>query len=633
MPDKERKATLLLDEKHGILEESQSGLLPHLRATLPDQSLQWLDTVLLLQSGGTRAAPLFISGGNDGNFDFSVTFIGFLQTLFTESDLIRDRFTSAVFAEGLVASTGGTAGHFNPAGLGGPNGGQGFAGSGSVNPWDFVLMIEGALLLAGAITRRYEVNTTDRVAFPFCAAPVATGFGSAAANDETSEGCRAELWLPLWSSDCSLAEIQYLFAEGRAQLGRKQAHNAVEFALATCLLGMSRGIESFVRFGFLRRFGKMFLAAQLGRVPVTLRPSARLLDEKPLAEWLSRLRSACRDKDKTPARYQTALHQIHQAIYSFAVRSESGKPSDRHALIKVLRTFGRAENILSKGLSFCIDKEGRIRVPPLRGLSPQWLDQADDGSREFRLAASLAGIRGHGEVGPFRVFLEPVEYEGKSFQWPKDKNKTAVWSNRPLASNLAAVFTRRLMEAFRDAQTWGQTGVPLDSPRCARLEDVIAFLHGEIDDEKFADLVWGLSALDWPTVDSVPPEGDNVAIPFEFGVPRLLVEPRTITATKNRWTLTVGAELNAIPDPEVFQILASGQSDAVGRCVDRAAHRLKSGGRPIVGHRNRRLAGHSLAILSPVRADRLLAAMLFPLSNRDLEIVANAVLYPPEPEV
>ena len=51
-------------------------------------------------------------------------------------------------------------------------------------------------------------------------------------SKEAEESTRAELWLPLWSSRVSLAELSHLFAEGRVQLGRRQARNAVEFALA-----------------------------------------------------------------------------------------------------------------------------------------------------------------------------------------------------------------------------------------------------------------------------------------------------------------------------------------------------------------------------------------------------------------
>ncbi len=44
------------------------------------------------------------------------------------------------------------------------------------------------------------------------------------------------------------------------------------------------------------------------------------------------------------------------------------------------------------------------------------------------------------------------------------------------------------------------------------------------------------------------------------------------------------------------------------------------------------MARRSLAVESAIPAERLLAAMLFPLSYRDLETIANAVLYPPEIE-
>lgn len=620
MPEKERKATLLIDEASGILDADQLGLLPYLRATLPDEAVRWLDTVLLLQAEATRAAPLFISGGNDGNFDFSVTFIGSLQTLFTAPDHSSGWLLSSVFGKGTEPLDAGTAGHFNPGGMGGPNGGQGLFGEYRVNPWDFVLMMEGAVLLAGAVTRRFGIQAGDKAAFPFCVTPVATGFGSAGKNDETSDSCRTELWLPLWSNASTLAELRYLFAEGRAQVGRRQARNATEFALATCLLGVSRGITSFVRFSFLRRFGKMFLAAPLGRVQVTPRPSARLLDDPPFTEWLERLRSACRDKDKTPARYQSALSQIDRAIFNFASRSEHG--NNAKYLLDVLGAVGRAEQTLANGLAFSKDKY----LKPLQALSGQWLTQADDDSVEFRLATSLAGIgrTRKGEVGPLRMFLEEVEVT-KFVNW-KPGSTSAVWSKQPLVANLAAVFRRRQMEAFGK----GLVGVPLKSSCPARLDDVIAFLNQEIDDDKLHDLIWGFIAVDYPR-DFQRPRPSEAEIPFEFGVPRLLVEEHCIVAAGRHWNLSATGA-NAKPDPDIFHVLGPGNSDAIDQCVTRAARRLKSGGLLVNGYRNRRQAGKKLAVVSSIEPERLLGAMLFPLSHRDLERVANSVLYPPESE-
>jgi len=100
----------------------------------------------------------------------------------------------------------------------------------AVNPWDYILMIEGALLFAGSVARRLGANATAKAAFSFSVESVAIGYGSATASEETTDGSRAELWLPLWGTATSLGELRQLFAEGRAQLGRRQARNAVEFA-------------------------------------------------------------------------------------------------------------------------------------------------------------------------------------------------------------------------------------------------------------------------------------------------------------------------------------------------------------------------------------------------------------------
>jgi CRISPR-associated protein Csx17 len=583
----------------------------------------WLDAVFILTEDSRKFPPLLGTGGNEGSGSHVSSFGQAVVSLLIDRDC-DGGVGNALFGEFASPLGGVSVGHFHPGAIGGPNSAQGFNGDGGVNSWDYLLVIEGTLMLAGAAARRMGVDTVGRAAFPFCVEAVAVGHASESDREATS-ATRSELRLPLWwRRPVTYAELRQLFSEGRVQLGRRQAKNAVEFALAVNLLGINRGIDAFVRYAFVMRNGLSYFAAPLGRVPVTPRPSARLLDDPAPSQWLDRLRSACRDREKTPARYQTALRHIDRSMYGFTARCASGRDAERRVLNGVLRTLGRAEFTLAGGPRFC--EENSLR--PLQGLSPQWLDQADDCGPEFRLAASLAGIRGRGAVGPFRVYLERVEAKGKVLRWLKN-DKAAVWSNRPVAANLAAIFRRCQMEAFRD----GQRGTPLGSAYQARLSDVIAFLRGGVDDDELADLVWGLSAVDWPAVDGPEPVADRVAVPFEFGVPRLLIEPWVIAADKGgRWKLTKGSDPNADPDPDVFHILASGQSDAVGQCEDRAARRLKAGGRLVIGQRNRRLAGRPLALVSPVRPHRLLAAMLFPLSDRDLETVANAVLYPPEME-
>lgn len=615
-------------------DDDKQSLLVCCRSALSDDVVPWLDVCFVLGEEGPGYFPLLGTGANDGRLDFTNNF---MQRLADVVAFAADGappassagwLASALFADGdLTAFKDGAVGQFNPGGIGGANGVQGdFEAKSRVNPWDFVLMIEGALLFAGSVARRLGANAGDRTAFPFTVGSVAIGYGSATASEETRDGSRAELWLPLWDEPAGFAEVRQLFAEGRAQINRQQARNAVEFALAVNLLGVSRGVTAFTRYGFLKRNGLAFLAAPLGRVAVTPRPAARLLEDPPLRDWLDRLRSACREKDKTPARYQAALRDLDRAIFGFATRSELGDAADRRGLLDVLRAVGRAERTLAGGLAFCKDKY----LKPLQGLSVQWLEQANDGSAEFALAAAVAGIGPADEVGPLRVFLEEVETKGGAFFDWSPGSTSAVWSKRALADNLAAVFRRRQMEAFRT----GLAGVPL-RPKCfAPLGAVLAFFRDETDDEKLHDLVWGLSALDWRDVSNVPvPPPSDEAVPFEFGVPRLLVERAAVTfdtAFKHwKYAPTDDEEANAKPAPDVFHALASG-TEAVTRGVDRGARRLKSGGLLVTGYRNRYRAGESLAVAAAVRPNRLLASMLFPLSNLDLARVADSVLFSPE---
>jgi CRISPR-associated protein Csx17 len=612
-------------------DEQKDLLLVRCRSELADDVVPWLDVCFVLSENGPSFFPLLGTGGNDGRLDFTNNFMQRLADIipFAEGGSkknSKDWLAAALFADTLVSLGKSAIGQFNPGGIGGANGTQGrFEADSRVNPWDFVLMIEGALLFAGSLARRMGVSSVGRAVFPFSVESVAVGYGSATAGEETTDSSRAELWLPLWEDGCTVAEVKHLFSEGRAQLGRRQAKNAVEFALAANLLGVSRGVKSFARYGFLKRNGLAFLASPLGRVKVQLRPQARLLDDPPLAQWIDRLRRACSDKEKTPARYLAALRQIDRAMFAFANRSEQG--NDAKYLLDVLAALGRAERTMAtEGLSWLKDKQYGWKLNPLQGLSSQWLDQADD-SREFRLAAALAGILSdkEGKVGPLRVFLETVEVT-RFVNWLPGST-SAVWSKQSLPTNLAAVFRRRQMEAFRA----GQAGVPLDSPRPARLADVIAFLNEEIDDDKLHDLLWGLLAVDFPR-EFVHPHSEGADIPFEFGVPRLLVQENGFVPNGKYWHRSNDIEANSNPDPDVFHTLASGRQNAIGECIDRAARRLKSGGLLVIGYCNRRLTGKSLRVVSAIRPERLLAAMLFPLSHDDLERIASAVLYPPESE-
>ena len=136
-------------------------------------------------------------------------------------------------------------GQFDPGRAGGPNASMGMEGNSLINPWDFALMLEGALILAGAAARRLGVGQHDRAAFPFAVRPSAVGYASEAEGEEAES--RGEIWLPLWRGPAALAEIRLVFAEGRAETNGHQSRDGVDFARAVASLGTDRGIDAFVR--------------------------------------------------------------------------------------------------------------------------------------------------------------------------------------------------------------------------------------------------------------------------------------------------------------------------------------------------------------------------------------------------
>jgi CRISPR-associated protein Csx17 len=627
MSKPERNSTLLISETRGVLDDQYDRLLPFLRSRLPDDALKWFDTVVVLQGGEKRAAPLFISGGNDGNFDFSVTFMDYLQKAFTTPEKSEDWLRSSLFSVAVSQISGGTAGHLHPGSYDGPNSSVGFSGGGGVNPWDFVFMMEGAVLLAGAVSRRQGAGTVDRAIFPFTVSPSAVGYGSAADTDETSDASRAEVWVPLWDQPTACAELIHLFAEGRAQIGRKQARTGIEFARAVAGLGVSRGIAAFTRFGFLRRFGKMFLAAPLGRFAITPHPRIDLLDD--LQEWEEGLRRACRDKDKTPSRYLSVLRNIDQAVFTFASRSQADETGERSAILDVLRCLGRAERTISAGAGF----RSKNFIKPLGGLSRAWLTAANDLSPEFRLARGLVfldlGKKGTGSV---RRYLEPVEYNPRFRSWGwGEGGGHVVWGDSEIARNLGAVLIRRLMDSEKN----GEPFPPLGSPFAVGLAEVAAFIRGEVDEEKLEDLLWGLLLVEREDEWESPSREDG-ELPRTYALLKLTMLPG-----KLEWK-PVGDRLRLIlrpprndekilnSEPAIPAKLRAG--DLQGACELATRRLLSSGFSPVGGF----LAdGTRRTIDWPAggaQSERLLGALLFPISDHAVDQLADLVLRRPSVE-
>lgn len=597
------------DVRQAVQKQLKAGLLRRYRARLPDEFIAWMDCVLVLQNEGHAFPPLLGTGGNDGRLDFTRNFMERL----VEVGIARGDCTSAagwlrnaLFHDGTDGLSSSAVGQFAPGQVGGPNATQGMEGESAVNPWDFILMMEGALLLAGSAVRRLGANLPPKAAFPFTVA--ASPVGQGAIDEADSFSARGEIWLPLWDRFASLAELRHVFSEGRMELAGRQSHNGVDVARAVSGLGVDRGLSSFTRFGFLKRSGKAYLASPLGRFAVTARTEVDLL--RTLDPWLERLRRACAGKS-TPPRFPTALRRLDAAIFDFCRYGGAARFGE------ILCALGQVE----RELSVVGDKPGKIgdyNVNPVPYLDPGWIGACDDGTAEFRIALALASIRGEDKVGPIRGNIEPVAVAAKGPRWA-EKDKAVVWSSANLCRNLAAVLERRMMDANR----LGASGLPLAASYDAPLSDVVVFLGGRTDDRRIEELLRGAMLIrpqaHWPTPRAAPEAA--LPIPRAYALLKLLFLPEHLAMRSQG-----GAGSPVRPEPGILARLRA--ADIQGAAAI-AARRLRVSGfvpMPGPGPGGRQRLADFPKDLSP---RRLAAALLIPIQN--VQALQRLVLRPSQP--
>lgn len=459
-------------EEGGDRKEAKEALLSSLRAELPDEALAWMDAALALTPEGPRYPALLGTGGNDGRLDFSNNQLQRLAALFLGAEPPDPRLVrSALFDAPVAGLKELTIGQFLPSGQGGTNAGPGFGGRGAVNPWDYVLMVEGALVPSAAATRRLEAGRGGALSFPFMVRSSGVGYGSAAAKDEG--GSRDEIWLPLWTQPATFASVRGLFAEGRARVptrkgGASTAVTGADFSRALATLGVDRGVDAFVRYGFLKRNGLAFLATPLGTLRVRRQPLADVL--APLDRWLETLRNAASD-DKSPSSWKRARAEVERAVVDVC----SGRSAD---LLDLLLALASAERAFARLLPKAIAKYVRP-VPVLP--SADWLPHVREDSPEFRLARSLAGAG-------FRRRIVPVTDRG---EW--DPHSDAVtFGGGALVDDLV---TTVLREAVERAQ---ERAEPPPPRLFARLPDLDAWLQGRVDDTRLGQLTHALALLGLP---------------------------------------------------------------------------------------------------------------------------------------
>jgi CRISPR-associated protein Csx17 len=589
-------------DRLGLVEKPDKAvkaeLITELRAELADEALAWIDAALTLSSDGPKFPPLLGTGGNDGRLDFSNNYMQRLADLMLPGGPQANAWLRAsLFDEpGVQLTSGNAIGQFFPGASGGINAGPGFSSNSRVNPWDFVLMIEGALTFAAATTRRLGVTSGDVMSFPFSVRASSAGYSSAAGTDESDT--RDELWLPLWQNPTSWREVRSVFSEGRVKVGRRNARTAVDFARAIRQLGVDRGIDAFERVGFHVRNGLSYHAVPLGRWHVHHDPGVSPLGR--IEGWLERLDRACRRDDRTPASVRRARRRIDDAILSLCSRS------DPEAWQDLLIALGTLESQLAASHKWT-EEQGLRPVPWLRELR---LSRIDDGSAEFRLALTLAS-RG------IRARMVPVTWsEHRQPGWETEKDRGVVWRGADLVRDLCAVLLREEAERGRSSTDASPTALG------ARLDDLRRFIDGELDDDRIAALAHGVSLLRplWRPSRQPAVGSDGPRPPIAWSLLALCLQ-RPQGETEDRPPRVPRGLVRRVTSGD----LAGATRLAIQRLrVDGVALRL-------LNHPAARPAFSGLHEPSR-RAQRIAAALAFPLSDTSRDALMATLILPQNPQ-
>jgi CRISPR-associated protein Csx17 len=567
----------------------KADLIPRIRLSWRGPHREWLDVAMvLLEDERPKFPALLGTGGNDGRLDFTNNFMQRLNEVFDFEDtegrprsLSQQWFSAALWGDVTLGYQSGKAvGQYLPGMAGGANSGNGPDADSLLNPVDFLLMFEGAVLFTAHATRRLGVSQTSRAAAPFAVGAQGAGYASAADADESARG---EQWMPLWSQPITLSELCHLFAEGRAQIGAKSVSEPLDLARAVARLGIARGITSFQRYGYIERNGQANLAVPLGRFRVPDRISPRLACLDDLDAWLPRLRRQARGKEAS-ARLRYAERRLADALFAVVQH-----PAEANRWQTVLLALAEVEGVLVTGSGF--------KAGPVPKLRPEWVAAADDGSASFRLAVACAlqsptdSIRRHwlplGKGGGFATSGNPP----RLLVGPE-----VVLHGRNGVGDAIALVERRLIEAGQG----GERRLPLTAaPQAAALPtDLAALVAGQIDLDLTMTLARSLMAIDRQAWQKGPTSqtavaGGGISYPDDAWLAtRLALMP---------WPLADGRQIGA--DPAIVRRLASGDGAAA---VEISLRRLRAAG---IG------AAVRVSAVTPEQARLWAAALAFPIDQ------------------
>ena len=484
-----------------------------LRGQLPEEGLPWIDAVVGITVDDVGYPFLFGSGGNDGNFEFSVNFaeraLGMVgdDPARNAPQLLRDSLEETA----LGALTPKVAiGQFSARHAGGVNASNGRRTDSLVNDWDYILMMEGSVCFRAAAVRRFGTGRSQSV-LPFAFRAVAGGYGSASALEKPS----GELWLPVWDGTVGYAGLTDLFRRGRIDMPNdgstsivRSAATASEAATAAVTMGVSVGLREFKRVAFFERNGKSNIAATSGEVRVTRQSNpivARI--SRSSADWVERVRGI--DVAKT-GEIAELLRKFDDTLFAIAHPHAGDTLREQGLLLALAR------------LEYAVARMAPEYPPPLPYLDSDLIEDGGDQGVERRLAAALSSLGGRDLAMRIRLDLEHVEYNDAKWRLVYDNSRRPLLSSS-IEDTLSAICARRV----RFAREGGDAGWLLGT-RCVGVGDVAAMLEsrkGGALRKRVAMVLVAYSVVDAPSkARTMTGEANGAQLPAAYAVMKVVVD-------------------------------------------------------------------------------------------------------------
>jgi CRISPR-associated protein Csx17 len=509
------------------------------------------------------------------------------------------------------------------------NNGQGAFRDGFLSPWLMVLACEGISFLSGGTSRRLGARARAFAAFPFVTKASAPDASGCAGRDA------AELWAPMWERPMVASEVVGLFRRGRAELSARSAQTPGAFASAILRRGVDAGLAEFRRFILGWTTAQDYVEPRYEGTVATLgpdQPAARALSMA--LECVTALiehRGFPRDRKVGQRwRFEGLRGPIEAALLDVAA-----EPNRSEAGIALLDAITTALDRIDRNRAF---RERKVRWEPL---PLEWLPSLfayEQPGVEARLALSV--VSSFPVALPFAAFRFGVEWgrakaDKYDYDWATEPawfehSKVAparwVWGPGETARAIGAVLSRKLMEESKRDGT-NTTRPSGRAPLPVTTSQVRRWFVGEIDEPLFATWLSRLALFDWRRV----PQEVRGLILREAQTPRADAELALLGLMQplvDRRALIIG---HLSPDDQLSEETGARTTEAARSLVTLvragrldAALRLASGRYAMAGVR---LASFG-APWKCNDADRLVAALLFTISDRDRTVLFERWLRP-----